>query len=76
MVNLLNNSPDPNFMFKGLVEDSRFLMQRCKFEVNHVPGEANACAEELAKLGANQPKEFVAMDELPVRLSTFSCRIS
>ncbi|CAL5378534.1 unnamed protein product [Camellia sinensis] len=59
---------DSLFAIKSLVEDSKFLMQRYGYTIQHVLREGNNSADGLAKLGATQAEPLVVMDEAPVEI--------
>ncbi|GMP57016.1 hypothetical protein CsSME_00021275 [Camellia sinensis var. sinensis] len=50
---------------KSLVEDFKFLIQRCGYAVQHVLREGNKSADGFAKMSANQHEPVVVMDDDP-----------
>ncbi|KAL7202139.1 hypothetical protein ACSBR1_033752 [Camellia fascicularis] len=49
----------------SLVEDSKFLIHRCGYTLQHVLREGNLSADGLAKIGADQDEPLVVMDDVP-----------
>ncbi|GFZ06191.1 hypothetical protein Acr_18g0003610 [Actinidia rufa] len=70
LVQLMENGAYSNFLYKDQVEDSRFMVQRRRFSVSHVPREANTCADALVNMGANQTRELVALRDSPIEFSS------
>ncbi|KAF5932569.1 hypothetical protein HYC85_028740 [Camellia sinensis] len=50
---------------RSLVEDSKFLIRRCGFSIQHVKREGNMSADGLAKMGVNQNEVLVVMEDPP-----------
>ncbi|CAL5371541.1 unnamed protein product [Camellia sinensis] len=65
VVQLLNEEPGTKCPFRGIVEDSRIILRGCECTVQHVRRGGNICADNLAKLGANQPLELLIVNEPP-----------
>ncbi|CAL5365392.1 unnamed protein product [Camellia sinensis] len=65
VVQLLNEEPGAKCPFRGIVEDSRIILRGCECTVQHVRRGGNICADNLAKLGANQPLELLIVNEPP-----------
>ncbi|KAL7260021.1 hypothetical protein ACSBR1_005811 [Camellia fascicularis] len=67
-IELLKEGSVVSSSVRSLVEDSKFLMQRCGYTIQHVLREGNNSADGLAKLGANQAEPLVVLDEAPVEI--------
>ncbi|KAL7265055.1 hypothetical protein ACSBR1_002914 [Camellia fascicularis] len=67
-IELLKEGSVVSSSIRSLVEDSKFLMQRCGYTIQHVLREGNNSADSLAKLGATQAEPLVVMDEAPVEI--------
>ncbi|GMP31155.1 hypothetical protein CsSME_00005487 [Camellia sinensis var. sinensis] len=65
VVQLLNEEPGTKCPFCGIVVDSRIILRGCECIVQHVRRGGNICADDLAKLGANQPLELLIVNEPP-----------
>ncbi|XP_028100952.1 uncharacterized protein LOC114300280 [Camellia sinensis] len=50
---------------RSLVEDSKFLIRRCGYTLQHVLREGNLSADGLAKMGADQDEPLVVMEDAP-----------
>ena len=57
------------FLYKGLVDDSKFMLQRCRFSVSLVHKEANTCEDALANVGTNQIRELVVLRDSLIELN-------
>ena len=51
------------FPMKSLVADAKFLISKCGYIVQHVLRKGNKSADGLAKMGANQDKALVVMED-------------
>ncbi|GMP98855.1 hypothetical protein CsSME_00046579 [Camellia sinensis var. sinensis] len=61
--------------YRALIEDVNFMPRRCNCSIQHIPREANQCADALANIGANQTEHLVFQED-PPKLCLFfpNCR--
>ncbi|GMP89161.1 hypothetical protein CsSME_00040847 [Camellia sinensis var. sinensis] len=59
MVKLLHEDSSPTFQHRALLEDSKFLLQRCKCIIQHILRDGNKAANGLANLGVTHLEPFV-----------------
>ncbi|KAF5933818.1 hypothetical protein HYC85_029989 [Camellia sinensis] len=64
-IDMLKGNVEVFSPLRSLVEDSKFLIRRCGFLIQHVKREGNMSANGLAKMGANQNEVLVVMDDPP-----------
>ncbi|CAL5337582.1 unnamed protein product [Camellia sinensis] len=70
VVKLLQEESSPTFQHRALLEDAKFLMQRCKCIIQHILREGNKAADGLANLGANHQDSFVFLNDPPTEATS------
>ena len=66
VVDMLANPLYSNNVISPLIEDCRFLISQIPHvRIKHCYREANRCADNLARIGANQILDFILYEDLP-----------
>ncbi|THG00481.1 hypothetical protein TEA_002907 [Camellia sinensis var. sinensis] len=65
---LILEGPCHNSLYRALIEDAKFLLQRCCCSLRHTPREGNKCADQLANIGVAQDEHVVVLDDPPENL--------
>ena len=72
VVDMLANPLYSNNAISPLLEDCRFLISKIPHvKIKHCYREANRCADNLARMGANQILDFILYDDPPGDLGVF-----
>ncbi|KAL7214432.1 hypothetical protein ACSBR1_026773 [Camellia fascicularis] len=50
-INKIHNRASGNSPYKALIEDAKFVFNKCKCIIGHILREMNKCADKLANLG-------------------------
>lgn len=58
VIKQLKEGPSEKHSYKGRVEDTRIIFNRCQCIAQYVFREGNLCADALAKLKAEQPEKL------------------
>ncbi|KAL7209972.1 hypothetical protein ACSBR1_031527 [Camellia fascicularis] len=62
--------PHPNSPLKALIEDAKFLLQRCHCSILHTLREGNKVADRLADLGVTQAEHVKILEDPPMEVTT------
>lgn len=50
------------------MDDARIIFNDCQCTVQHTYRDGNLCADAMAKLGADQPKDILVVNDPPVEI--------
>ncbi|XP_028055196.1 uncharacterized protein LOC114259389 [Camellia sinensis] len=67
----IQHGPTPNSPFKALIEDAKFLLQRCDCPLIHTFREGNKVADLLANLGVAQSEHVLILEDPPTEATAF-----
>ncbi|CAL5377310.1 unnamed protein product [Camellia sinensis] len=65
----INNTTTSNYLYRALLEDIKFLMQRCNCAVSHILREGNKCADRLANMGVNHGGNLEVLENPPSEIA-------
>ncbi|CAL5427518.1 unnamed protein product [Camellia sinensis] len=65
VIDLIQNGPSHNSLFRALIEDTKFLLKRCTCTLGHTLREGNRVADMLANLGVAQTEHVVMLEDPP-----------
>lgn len=61
-ISLIQNGPKRISPHKALIEDTKFLLQRCNCSLSHILREGNKVADKLANMGVAQDEHVVILE--------------
>ncbi|CAL5427260.1 unnamed protein product [Camellia sinensis] len=64
-IDMLKEKVEVISSLRSLVEDSKFLIRRCGYTLQHILREDNLSADGLAKMGVDQDEPLVVMEDAP-----------
>ncbi|XP_028112975.1 uncharacterized protein LOC114311106 [Camellia sinensis] len=66
----IQQGPNPNSPLKALIEDAKFLLQRCHCSILHTLREGNKVVDILADLGVAQAEHVKILEDPPIEVTT------
>ncbi|XP_028108863.1 uncharacterized protein LOC114307667 [Camellia sinensis] len=68
-INQIQDGPCHNSPYQALIEDAKFLLQRCNCSLRYTPREGNICLNQLANIRVTQDEHVVVLDHPPKDLT-------
>ncbi|XP_028105293.1 uncharacterized protein LOC114304333 [Camellia sinensis] len=62
-IKLIQDGPSHHSPYKALIEDTKFLMSRCKCALSHTLREGSRVADRLANIGVAQDEHVVILED-------------
>lgn len=66
----INTNTTSNYPYRALLEDIKFLMQRCNCAVSRIFREGNKCADGLANMGVNHGGNLEVLENPPSEITS------
>ncbi|CAL5389141.1 unnamed protein product [Camellia sinensis] len=64
-INQILQGPSQNSPYKALIEDTKFLLQRCNCSLGHTLREGNKAVDKLASIEVAQDDHIVILEDPP-----------